>query len=88
MARFAEVVDSDSYLPSDARFAGLSEYRQQPQIVSDYIRKKQFKFQPTSDTSDLFQTFLNLQANPERLFTATAKMPDTPFGNLSQYMGV
>jgi len=88
MVRFSEVVDSDSYLPGDARFAGLDEYRQYPQQVLDYIRKKQFKFQPKSDVGDLFQTFLNLQANPERLFTATAKMPDTPFGNLSQYTGV
>jgi hypothetical protein len=88
MARFFEYVDSDAYLPGDISRAGMTEYRQYPQEVVDYIRKKQFKFQPKSDVGDLFQTFLNLQANPERLFTATAKMPDTPFGNLSQYTGV
>ncbi len=89
MARFSEVVDSDSYLPSDARFAGLDEYRQYPQQVSDYIRKKQFKFQPKSDVGELFQTFLNLQSNPELLFSSTAKMPSEPF-SMAQYtaMGV
>ena len=93
MARFAEVVDSDSYLPGDARFAGLEEYRQEPQAILDYISRKQRKFKPASnaskDASDLFQTFLNLQSNPERLFSSTAKMPSEPF-SMAQYtaMGV
>ena len=49
------------------------------------------KFQQAEEPenrSELFQRFLALQNDPEILFKATAKMPDTPFGNLSQYMGV
>jgi len=90
--RYFEVIDSD-YSPSDARYAGLEEYRQQPQTILDYISRKQQKFKPASnaskDASDLFQTFLNLQSNPERLFSATAKMPSEPF-SMAQYtaMGV
>jgi hypothetical protein len=93
MSRFSEYVDSDIYLPGDISRAGLSDYRQYPLETSRYIANKRFKFQPKEGKQldrdvDLFQTFLNLQANPERLFTTTAKMPDTSFGNLSQYMGV
>jgi hypothetical protein len=93
MARFAEYVDADSYLPGDVARAGTDEYRQEPQTILDYIARKQRKFKPASnaskDASELFQTFLNLQSNPERLFSATAKMPSEPF-NISQYtaMGV
>jgi len=93
MARFSEYVDSDSYLPGDIARSGLSDYRLYPLETSRYIANKRFTFQPKAGKEldkdiDLFQNFLNLQANPEKLFTATAKMPDTPFGNLSQYMGV
>jgi hypothetical protein len=93
MARFAEYVDADSYLPGDISRSGLSDYQLYPLETSKYIANKRFKFQPKDGKDldkdvDLFQNFLNLQANPERLFTATAKMPNTPCGNLSQYMGV
>jgi hypothetical protein len=36
--------------------------------------------------SELFQRFLILQQDPEALFKAKAKMPNTPFGNLSQFI--
>ena len=35
---------------------------------------------------ELFQRFLILQNDPEALFKAKAKMPDTPFGNLAQFI--
>jgi hypothetical protein len=35
--------------------------------------------------SEMFQRFLILQNNPEALFQAKAKMPNTPFGNLASY---
>jgi hypothetical protein len=57
-----------------------------PQQRLDYNQEKKRVFK-SATTGDLFQRFLALQSNPEALFTATAKMPDTPFGNLSQYMG-
>jgi hypothetical protein len=46
---------------------------------------KKFKFKP-KETGDLFQRFLALQSNPEALFTDTARMPNTPFGNLGSFM--
>ena len=52
----------------------------------DYNQEKKRVFK-SAPTGDLFQRFLALQDNPEALFTATARMPDTPFGNLSQYIG-
>ena len=36
--------------------------------------------------SELFQRFLILQNDPEALFRAKAKMPDTPFGNLANFI--
>jgi hypothetical protein len=36
--------------------------------------------------SDLFQKFLIMQGDPEVLFRAKAKLPNTPFGNLSQFI--
>ena len=87
MARFSGYVDSD-YLPGEIRSAGLSDYQLSPQDKTEYMTKKLFKFQPGKDaTGDLFQRFLALQSNPEALFTDTARMPNTPFGNLGQYMG-
>lgn len=87
MARFSEYVDSD-YLPGEIRSAGLSDYQLFPQDKTEYIAKKLFKFQPNKDaTGDLFQRFLALQKDPEVLFKASTPMPNTPFGNLSQYMG-
>lgn len=86
MARFSEYVDSD-YLPGEIRSSGLSDYQLTPQEKTEYMTKKLFKFQPNKDvTGDLFQRFLALQSNPDALFTGTARMPNTPFGSLSQYM--
>lgn len=88
MARFSEYVDSESsYLPGEVYSAGLSEYNLMPQSKIDYMKAKQFKFKP-KDRGDEFQRFLALQSNPSALFSSTVQLPDTPFGNLSQYMGV
>jgi hypothetical protein len=87
MARYSEYLDYDGYLPGDVARAGLSEYQQYPQLATEYIRNKRFKFQP-KENINLFQNFLALQGDPERLFRSTAKMPDTPFGNLSGYAGI
>jgi hypothetical protein len=35
--------------------------------------------------SETFQRFLILQSDPEALFRAKAKMPNTPFGNLANF---
>ena len=35
--------------------------------------------------SETFQRFLILQSDPEALFRAKAKMPNTPFGNLASF---
>lgn len=87
MTTFAQYIDSD-VLPGDVYSAGLSDYRLQPQLTTQYIAKKKFKFQPearTNDKGESFQKFLALQNNPELLIP---KLPNTPFGNLGQYMGV
>jgi len=91
MARYADYLDS--YLPGETYSAGLEDYQLQPQERLDYRNKKKFKFRPSSnvgspilDSGESFQTFLALQKDPQRLFAATAKMPQTPFGNLSEYM--
>jgi hypothetical protein len=57
-----------------------------PQAALDYNQERSVCLRVIL-AGDLFQRFLALQNNPEALFTATARMPDTPFGNLSQYMG-
>ena len=86
MKYYAEYADSD-VLPSEVYAAKFGEDMLfNPQSKVDYMMGKKFKFKP-KETGDLFQRFLALQNNPEALFTATAKMPDTPFGNLGQYMG-
>ena len=84
MARFADYQD---YLPGEIYSSGLDAYQLYPQMKSDYIRNQRFKFKPKAEDIDLFQNFLALQSNPELLFQQSVKMPDTPFGNLSQYMG-
>lgn len=84
MTRFSEYLDS-SYLPGEIRSSGLSDYQLYPQLRSDYMEKKLWKFQPKEDKDgDLFQRFLNLQNNPESLMP---QLPNTPLGNLSSYMG-
>jgi hypothetical protein len=86
MARYLDYVDS--YLPGEAYSAGLEDYQLLPQAKLNYRNKKKFKFNPSTDVRDAgesFQTFLALQENPERLFTATAKMPSLPFGSFTGY---
>ena len=39
----------------------------------------------STNPGQLFQDFLTMQSDPTALFNATAKMPETPFGNLSAY---
>jgi hypothetical protein len=86
MARFSEYVDSNDYLPGDIYSAGLSDYQLYPQLRTDYVNRKRWKFQSRKEDEDgtSFQTFLALQSNPEALMP---KLPDTPFGNLRSYMG-
>lgn len=83
---FADYLDSD-LLPGEVYRAKYGEgILFNPQSKVDYMTSKKFKFKP-KETGDLFQRFLALQSNPEALFTGTARMPNTPFGNLNQYMG-
>jgi len=74
MARFSEYLDAQ-YLPGEVYSAGLSEYRSDPQAVSEYIAKKRFKFDSDADDGTYFQRFLALQQNPEALFNRSAKLP-------------
>ena len=46
---------------------------------------KQMPDSSSTNPSQLFQDFLTMGGNPSALFNATAKMPETPFGNLSAY---
>ena len=78
----------ESYSPSVA-----SEYTY-GSIVPDpvYILKRRIaELDKTKDTatgapkSELFQKFLILQNDPEALFKTEAKMPSTPFGNLTNF---
>ena len=86
MKYYSEYVDSD-VLPSEVYAAKFGEdVLFNPQSKVDYMMGKKFKFKP-KEAGDLFQRFLALQSNPDALFTDTARMPNTPFGNLSQYMG-
>jgi hypothetical protein len=81
---------ADDYLPG-AYYRKALGRSYTPQQLTQLRAAKGWKFQPagqTEERSELFQRFLALQSDPEFLFKATAKMPDTPFGNLSQYMGV
>jgi len=81
MYNYADYVDSSS-LPGEVYSAGLSSLDSDPFSKIRYIANRKFKFKPETDTN-LFQNFLALQSNPDALFEATAKMPNTPFGKLS-----
>lgn len=84
MARFSDYVDS-SYLPGEVYNSGLSEYREDPQFIVDYLTKKKFKFSDIPNTGSIqdslakpgssFERFLNLQNNPESLFTSKMRLP-------------
>jgi hypothetical protein len=39
----------------------------------------------STNPGQLFQDFLAMRGDPSALFNVTAKMPETPFGNLSAY---
>jgi hypothetical protein len=91
MARYLDY--ADTYLPGEIYSAGLEDYQLLPQAKLAYRTKKKFKFNPSSDTrppvpdaGESFQAFLALQNNPERLFVGTARMDQTPFGSLAQYI--
>ena len=81
MASFA---DYDDYSPGEVYRGAYGAMNPQQRLDYNQEKKRVFK---SDTTGDLFQRFLALQSNPEALFMATARMPDTPFGNLSQYMG-
>lgn len=74
MARFSEYLDA-SYLPGEVYSAGLSEYRDRPQEVAEYLAQKKFKFSPDAEDGTYFQTFLALQNNPEALFESKMRLP-------------
>lgn len=81
---------ADDYLPG-AYYRKALGTSYTPQQLTQLRAARRRKFQPAGESeerSELFQRFLALQSDPEFLFKATAKMPDTPLGNLSQYMGV
>lgn len=80
----ASFVDYDNYSPGEVYRGAYGSMS--PQQRLNYNQEKKFVFK-SNTTSDLFQRFLALQSNPEALFTDAARMPNTPFGNLSQYMG-
>jgi hypothetical protein len=80
----ASFVDYDDYSPGEIYRGTYGTMDPQQRLAYNQEKKRVFK---SRDTGDLFQRFLALQSNPEALFTDTARMPNTPFGNLSQYMG-
>jgi hypothetical protein len=85
MSRYSEYIDKE-YLPGEVYGAGLSEYRFEPQAVTEYIANKKFKFDPGKDDGSMFQRFLNLQANPESLFLNKIKLPEN-FQRFSNMFG-
>lgn len=80
----ASFIDYDNYSPGEVyrgTYGAMS-----PQQRLDYNQEKKRVFK-VANPGDLFQRFLALQSNPEALFTDTARMPNTPFGNLGSFMG-
>ena len=80
----ASFTDYDDYSPGEVYRGAYGAMNPQQRLDYNQEKKRVFK---SDTTGDLFQRFLALQSNPEALFRAAAEMPDTPFGNLSQYMG-
>ena len=78
----------DSYSPSEA-----SEYTYGNVVPNPLLTLKRriatldkMKDDTTgAPQSEMFQRFLILQNDPEALFRAKAKMPNTPFGNLANF---
>ena len=78
----------DSYSPSEA-----SEYTYGNVVPNPLLTLKRriatldkMKDDTTgAPQSEMFQWFLILQNDPEALFRAKAKMPNTPFGNLANF---
>jgi len=85
MSRYSEYLDQE-YLPGEVYSSGLSEYRFEPQAITEYIANKKFKFDPGNDDGSMFQRFLNLQANPESLFLSKIKLPEN-FQRFSNMFG-
>lgn len=80
---------ADDYLPGQYYRKALGR-SYTPQQLTQLRAARNWRFQSAGepeDKSELFQRFLAIQDNPDALFNATVKMPDTPFGNLSQYIG-
>jgi len=78
----------DSYSPSEA--SELVYNNVVPNPVYTLKRRIALLDKMKDDTSDaskseMFQKFLIMQNNPEALFQAKVKMPNTPFGNLASY---
>lgn len=75
LREFADYVEAGQYLPGELSRMGLSSYAPyNPQNVTQTIAKARFKFKPEeNNTGKSFQDFLNLQMNPNALFSnATA----------------
>ena len=79
----------DSYAPSEASAIAYGNVVPNPA----YTLKRRIALldKMKDDTtgapqSQMFQKFLILQDNPEALVQAKAKMPKTPFGNLTQFI--
>jgi len=78
----------DSYSPSEASEAVYGNVVPNP----IYTLKRRIALldkmkddSANAPQSEMFQKFLILQNNPEALFQAKAKMPNTPFGNLASF---
>jgi hypothetical protein len=79
----ASFVDYDDYTPGELYRGVYGGMTPQQRLSIAQEKKRVFK---SEEVGDLFQRFLALQNNPEALFTATARMPGTPFGNLGSFM--
>lgn len=88
MARFADYIDT-GYLPGEIYSLGLDAYSLFPQLKTDYLSSKRFKFQPKDDTDsgERFQTFLALQQNPEAFLQKDIKLPTGFINNLEMFSG-
>ena len=80
----ASFTDYDDYSPGEVYRGAYGAMNPQQRLDYNQEKKRVYK---SDTTGDLCHPLLAIQSNPETLFRAAAKMPDTPFGNLSQYMG-
>ena len=78
----------DSYSPSEASEAVYGNVVPNPVYTLKRriaLLDKMKDDSSNAPQSEMFQKFLILQNNPEALFQAKAKMPNTPFGNLASF---